>query len=51
MLFRVIRKEIVAHILSLRFAVTFMLFIVLVFASIYVAVNEYKRQSEEFHSI
>jgi len=41
MLGLIIRKEILSHILSLRFTVTFMLFIVLVFASFYVTVNEY----------
>ena len=51
MLLRIIRKEIVSHVLSLRFAATFVLFIVLVFASIYVAVNEYRRQSGEHDSL
>ena len=51
MLFHIIGKEIAAHILSLRFAVTFVLFIVLIFASIYVTVNEYKRQAEQYHSL
>lgn len=41
-----VRKEILSHILSLRFAVTFVLFMVLVFASIYVAVNEHTRLVE-----
>lgn len=41
MLLLLIRKEIVSHVLSLRFAVTFVLFIVLIFASIYVTVNAY----------
>ena len=34
MLWTIIRKEIVSHILSLRFGVTFILFILLIFASI-----------------
>ena len=39
----VLRKEILSHILSLRFGVTFILFILLVFASIYVTTHEYQR--------
>ena len=42
----VVRKEVLAHVLSLRFAVTFVLFMVLVFASFYVAVNEHARLVE-----
>ena len=47
MLLRIIQKEIVAHVLSLRFAVTFVLFMVLVFASVYVSVNSYLQQSRD----
>jgi len=47
MLLTLIRKEIVSHILSLRFGVTFILFILLVFASIYVTSNEYRRDADE----
>ena len=36
-----LRKEVVAHVLSLRFGVTFMLFILLVFASLYVTTHAY----------
>jgi len=43
MLTTLIRKEIVSHVLSLRFGVTFILFILLVFASIYVTTNLYQR--------
>lgn len=46
MLLLLIRKELLSHVLSLRFAVTFVLFIVLIFASIYVAVNEHQRLVE-----
>ena len=38
-----VRKEVLSHVLSLRFAVTFVLFMVLIFASFYVAVNEHSR--------
>jgi ABC-type transport system involved in multi-copper enzyme maturation permease subunit len=41
MLALIIRKEILSHILSLRFGVTFVLFFLLIFASIYVTVDEY----------
>jgi len=41
-----VRKEVLSHVLSLRFAVTFVLFMVLVFASFYVAVNEHSRLVE-----
>lgn len=51
MLLRIIQKEIVQHVLSLRFAVTFVLFIVLVFASVFVTVNEYARQKEQHDSL
>ena len=43
-----IRKEIVSHVLSLRFGVTFILFILLVFASIYVTTREYERDMAQF---
>jgi len=44
MFFLIIRKEVVSHVLSLRFASAFVLFIGLVFASIYVGVNEHQRK-------
>ena len=44
MLWTLIRKEIVSHVLSLRFGVTFILFILLVFASIYVTAKEYQKE-------
>ena len=47
MLFMLIRKEILSHVLSLRFGITFILFILLVFASIYVTVNQYERDADE----
>jgi len=46
MLLRIIQKEIVSHVLSLRFAVTFVLFMVLVFASVYVSVNSFDQQTK-----
>lgn len=48
MLRLLIRKEILSHILSLRFTVTFMLFLILVFASIYVSVNEYQLEVSRY---
>ena len=51
MFLRMIQKEIVQHVLSLRFAVTFVLFIVLVFASVFVTTNEYVRQREQHDSL
>ena len=39
------RKEIVSHVLSLRFGVTFILFILLVFASMYVTANQHQRDA------
>ena len=48
MLLTLIRKEIVSHILSLRFGVTFVLFLLLVFASMYVAANAYQQDVAEF---
>ena len=50
MLRLLIRKEILSHILSLRFGVTFILFITLVFAGIYVAVNEYELEVQRYGS-
>jgi len=50
MLWLIIRKEIVSHILTLRFGVTFILFLVLIFASIYVSVGEYKRGVAEYNA-
>jgi ABC-type transport system involved in multi-copper enzyme maturation permease subunit len=47
MFLTLVRKEIVGHVLSLRFGVTFILFILLVFASIYVTTNEYRRDVDE----
>jgi len=47
MLGLMIRKEITSHVLTLRFGVTFILFIVLIFASIYVSVGEYRRAGAE----
>ena len=46
MLSIIISKEIRSHILSLRFTVTFILFIVLVFAAIYLAVNEHQLETD-----
>ncbi len=43
-----IRKEIVSHVLSLRFGVTFVLFILLVFASIYVTTHAYERDKARY---
>jgi len=50
MLLLLIRKEILSHVLSLRFGVTFMLFIVLIFAGIYVTVNEYQLDLQRYHA-
>lgn len=50
MLRLIIRKEIVSHILSLRFGVTFILFIILVFAGIYVTVNEHRLELNRYGS-
>lgn len=50
MLGHIIRKEIVAHVLTLRFAVAFMLLLVLVFSGIYVSVNEYQHNVDEYHA-
>ena len=43
-----IRREILAHVLSLRFAVTFVLFILLIFASLFVTVNAHRQDREEY---
>ena len=48
MLWTIIRKEIVSHILSLRFGVTFILFILLIFASIYVTANKYEGDKAQY---
>ncbi len=51
MFFALMRKEIIAHVLSLRFGVTFALFLLLVFASIYVTTNEYRRDQDEAFAV
>ena len=43
MFLTLLRKEIISHILTLRFGVTFILFILLVFASIYVTTSVYEQ--------
>jgi len=48
MLLTIVRKEVVSHVLSLRFGVTFILFILLVFTSIYVTTEEHKRDKDQF---
>ncbi len=48
MFWTLVRKEILSHLLSLRFGVTFILFILLVFASIYVTTNEYERDLVQY---
>lgn len=50
MLALTIRKEILSHILSLRFTVTFILFLGLIFASIYVTVNEHQLSVKRYSS-
>ena len=50
MLGLIIRKEILSNILSLRFGVTFLLFIVLIFTSIYVTANEYEIEVSRYGS-
>lgn len=47
----IIRKEIVSHVLTLRFGVTFILFILLVFASIYVTTHEYQRDKTQWSAL
>ncbi len=47
MLLALIRKEILSHVLTLRFGVTFALFILLVFASTYVTTNQYRSDADE----
>lgn len=47
MLFTFIKKEIIAHILTLRFSVTMVLFLMLIFASFYVTTNEFLRNVEQ----
>ena len=49
MLWHIIRKEIVSHVLSLRFAVAFILMILLVFLSFFVSVNEYERNTNDYN--
>ncbi|MBN1258003.1 MAG: ABC transporter permease subunit [Planctomycetes bacterium] len=48
MLLNLIRKEIVSHVLSLRFGVTFILSLLLIFASIFITVNKYKLKKEDY---
>ena len=48
MLSVLIRREILAHVLSLRFAVTFALFLVLIATSIFVTANTCKQDSAEY---
>ena len=43
-----IRREIVAHLLSLRFGVTFILFLVLIGASMFVTVNTFRQDRSEY---
>lgn len=50
MLWLIIRKEIIGHVLTLRFAAAFILLLVLVFCGIYVSVNEYKQNMDEYHA-
>lgn len=50
MLGLIIRKEILSNILSLRFGVTFLLFIVLIFTSIYVTANEHEMEVSRYGS-
>lgn len=50
MLGTLIRKEIVSHVLSLRFAVAFSLLLVLLLAGVYVSVNEYRRSVDEYQA-
>ena len=50
MLAVLIRREILAHVLSLRFAVTFVLFVLLVFASIYVTANAHQQDAAEYQA-
>lgn len=50
MLGLIIRKEILSNILSMRFGVTFLLFIVLIFTSIYVTTNEHKMEVSQHGS-
>ena len=48
MFLTLIRKEIVGHVLSLRFAAAFILTILVVFASIYVTANQYLQDREMY---
>ncbi len=47
MLITLIRKEIVSHVLSLRFGVTFILTLLLVFASVYICADQYERDRDQ----
>jgi len=47
MLWLIVRKEAVSHILSLRFGTTFALILVLIFASVYVSIGRYERAVAE----
>lgn len=48
MLWTLIRREILAHVLSLRFTVTFALFILLLFTGIFVTVNTHQQDMAEY---
>jgi len=50
MLGHIIKKEIVSHVLSLRFTVAFILLLILVFASVYISVNEYDEAVDGYHA-
>ena len=50
MLTVLIRKEILGHILSMRFAVTFVLFILLIFASIFVTAKSHLQDVAEYQA-
>jgi len=51
MLRRLIRKEILSHVLSLRFSVAFVLSILLIFASFYVTVNQHRHDADAHSAI
>jgi ABC-type transport system involved in multi-copper enzyme maturation permease subunit len=48
MLFKLIQKEIISHLLSLRFAATFVVILLLVFTSLYLTANQYLKRQLEF---
>jgi ABC-type Na+ efflux pump permease subunit len=48
MLFTLIKKEIISHLLSLRFVVTFAVMLPLVFGSLYLTSNKYIEQRNDF---